>query len=154
VDLSHRDRILAEAALVARHMEPAQVQDPAHWFETEDEADTDFPSGRAVNTATVGGTCVFLDSRRYCVLQLAEAASPGLKPFFCRAYPIGINGARVIHEADWCPSETQCCGPVDEGELTALDVYRPELTHLLGEAGVKELRRIAVQRARSESAPA
>lgn len=135
-------------------MEPAQEHDPARWFEPEDEPDLDFPSGRAVNTTAVNGACVFLDSRRLCVLQLAEEKSPGLKPFYCRAYPVAIDHGRVTLDADWCPEETQCCGPVEGGELTMLDVYEFELVHTLGEAGVHELRRIANASAESERTPA
>jgi hypothetical protein len=143
VDVAHRDRIIAEAALIAQHMEPTQEHDPARWFEPNDEPDLDFPSGRAVNTNIVNGTCVFLDSRRLCVLHSAESASPGLKPFFCRAYPVAIDHGCVTLDSDWCPDDTQCCEPVEGGEMTTLEVYEPELVHMLGEAGLKELRRIA-----------
>jgi Fe-S-cluster containining protein len=143
VDVAHRDRIIAEAALIVQHMEPTQEHDPTRWFEPNDEPDLDFPSGRAVNTNIVNGTCVFLDSRRLCVLHSAESASPGLKPFFCRAYPVAIDHGCVTLDSDWCPDDTQCCEPVAGGEMTTLDVYEPELVHMLGEAGLNELRRIA-----------
>jgi Fe-S-cluster containining protein len=143
VDIAHRDRVMAEASLIVRHMEPTQEHDPARWFEPHDESDLDFPSGRAVNTMVVNGTCVFLDSRRLCVLHSAEAESPGLKPFFCRAYPIAIDHGCLTLDAGWCTDDTQCCEPVDNGELTAVEVYEPELMHMLGEAGVRELRRVA-----------
>ena len=154
VDIAHRDRVIAEAPLIVQYMEPTQEHDPAKWFEAEDEPDLDFPSGRAVNTNAVNGGCVFLDSRRLCVLQRAEAESPGLKPFYCRAYPVAIDHGRVTLDADWCPEETQCCGPVAGGELTTLDVYRFELEHTLGEAGLRELRRIANASWESERTPA
>lgn len=143
VDITHRDRVVAEASLIVQYMEPSQEHDPARWFETEDEPDLDFPSGRAVNTTSASGGCVFLNSHRLCVLQIAEAKSPGLKPFYCRAYPVAIDHGRVTLDAEWCPEETHCCGPVEGGELTTLDVYEFELMHTLGEAGVHELRRIA-----------
>lgn len=143
VDIKHRDRVLSEADLIVRYMEPGQEHNPAAWFEEEEEIDEDFPSGRVVNTRSNDGGCVFLDSRRRCVLQSAEEASPGLKPFYCRAYPVAIDHARVTLDSDWCPEETHCCGPVEGGELTAFDVCEGELTFLLGEAGVRELRRVA-----------
>jgi Fe-S-cluster containining protein len=143
VDIAHRDRVLAEASLIIQHMEPQQEHDPSRWFEPHDEPDLDYPSGRAVNTNIVNGTCVFLDSRRLCVLHSAEAASPGLKPFYCRAYPVAIDHGCVTLDVDWCPEDTQCCQPVDSGEQSALDVYEPELAHLLGDSGVRELRRVA-----------
>lgn len=158
VDVAHRDRVLAESALIVRHMEPSQEHDPARWFEDHDEPDLDFPSGRAVNTTIVNGTCVFLDSRRRCVLHSAEATSPGLKPFFCRAYPVAIDHGLVTLDLGWCPDDTQCCEPLDGGELTALDVYKPELLHMLGNAGLAELHRIAEltlpRRDPDQSAPA
>jgi Fe-S-cluster containining protein len=154
VDLTHRDRVIAEAALIVQYMEPTQDHDPSRWFESTDEPDLDFPSGRAINTAADSGTCVFLNSQRLCVLQLAEEQSPGLKPFYCRAYPVAIDHGCVTIDADWCPEDTQCCGPVEGGELTTLDVCEFELVHMLGEAGVHELRRIANESADLRRAPA
>jgi len=142
VDIGHRDRILSEAALVHEYMEPAQEHDPAKWFVAEDEEDVDFPSRRAINTTLVGGTCVFLDSQRRCVLQRAEERPPGLKPFYCRAFPIVIVEGRLTLNCDHCPDDTQCCGIVAQGERTALDVFRFELTHVLGAEGMRELERI------------
>ena len=143
VDIAHRDRVLAEAALIVQHMEPEQEHDPALWFDGEEEADADFPSGRAVNTGIANDTCVFLDSKRRCVLHLAEETSPGLKPFFCRAYPVAINNGCLTLDDDWCPDEIQCCAAVAGGEVTALEYCEAELEFMLGRAGVDELRRIA-----------
>jgi Fe-S-cluster containining protein len=145
IDIAHRDRILAEAALVREYMEPAQEHDSSKWFYAEDEEDVDFPSGRAINTALVNDTCVFLDSQRRCVLQRAEERSPGLKPFYCRAFPIVIVEGRLTLNCDHCPDDTQCCGLVERGERTTLDVFRFELTHVLGEEGVRELERVQAQ---------
>jgi len=142
VDIAHRDRILAEAPLIVQFMEPIQEHDPSQWFDTEVEIDTDFPSGKVVNTMSTYG-CVFLDSQKRCVLQLAESVSPGLKPFYCRAYPIAIANARVTIDADWCPEELECCGSVEDGPLTVFDVCGWEIQFLLGEAGARELRQIA-----------
>ena len=143
VDIAHRDRILSEASLVVQYMEPTQEQDPSRWFDTEVEIDEDFPSGQVVNTNTHNDSCVFLDSNRRCVLHMAEAQSPGLKPFYCHAYPIAIVQGRITIDADWCPEETNCCGPVEGGELTVLDVCGGELTFMLGEAGFREVQRVA-----------
>lgn len=145
VDIKHRDRILAEAALVQEYLEPAQEHDPSKWFVPADEEDMDFPSGRAINTAIVGGTCVFLDSQRRCVLQRAEERSPGLKPFYCRAFPIVIVEGRLSLNCDHCPGETQCCGIVPDGERTALHVFGFELTHTIGAEGVRELEQIQAE---------
>jgi Fe-S-cluster containining protein len=148
VDVRHRDHVLANAPLILEHMEATQMRDSTRWFEPTEMDDADFPSGRACNTEVVNGTCVFLDSRRRCVLQLAESQSPGLKPFYCRTYPIVIIDARVTLDDEHCPGETQCCGPVSGGQLSALDVCREELVFMLGEpaAQLDELRRLEVQR--------
>jgi hypothetical protein len=124
-------------------MEPFQEHDPAKWFDDEVEIDADFPSGKVVNTNSHTGSCVFLNSSRRCVLHAAEEASPGLKPFYCRAYPIAIAHGRVTIDADWCPEETHCCGPVEGGPLTVLDVCGGELTFMLGEAGFREVQQVA-----------
>ena len=142
VDIAHRDRILAESELVREYMEPTQERDPSKWFMAEDEEDVDFPSQRAINTTLVDGTCVFLDSQRRCSLQRAEERSPGLKPFYCRAFPVVIAAHRLTLNCDHCPGDTQCCGIVPEGNRTALDVFRFEFTHVLGADGMRELERI------------
>jgi hypothetical protein len=46
---------------------------------------------------------------------------------------------------DHCPDDTQCCGIVPAGERTALDVFRFELTHVLGADGVSELEKIQTE---------
>ncbi len=149
VDLQHRDRVLREAPLVIQHMQPTQEHDPARWFETEEIEDEDFPSGKCVGTQVVGHGCVFLDSEKRCVLQIAEAASPGLKPFYCRAFPVVISDATLTLDADWCPEETQCCGPDPNGTQTALDMLAYEFEHVVGKSCVAELRQI--ERVRRES---
>jgi Fe-S-cluster containining protein len=145
VDVEHRDRVLAEADLVMQYMEPTQEHDTSKWFDEKESDDMDFPSGRATNTRVVNGTCVFLDSQRRCVLQRAEEQSPGLKPFYCRTYPIVIINGRVTIDDEHCPDERACCGPVAGGQLTALDVCSYELEYMLGARakGMTELRRLA-----------
>src|SRR4029079_2455108 len=145
VDIEHRDRILSEASLVREYMEPSQEHDPAKWFVAASEEAVDFPPKRAINTSLVGGTCVFLDSERRCVLQRAEERSPGLKPFYCRAFPIVIVEGRLTLNCDHCPDDTQCCGIVRGGERTALDVFRFELTHVLGADGMRELEQVEIE---------
>jgi Fe-S-cluster containining protein len=140
VDLRHRDRVLAEAPLVLRYMDATQERDATKWFEAEEIPDGDFPSGAAASTRVVNGGCVFLDARGFCVLHAAEAESPGLKPFFCRTYPVALVNGVLTVEYDYCPDETQCCGPVHGGQLTIFDVCADELAFMLGERGARELR--------------
>ena len=143
VDLRHRDRVLAEAPLVRRYMDATQERDATKWFEAEEIPDTDFPSGAAASTRVVNGGCVFLDARRFCVLHAAEAEAPGLKPFFCRTYPVALVNGVLTVEHDYCPEETQCCGLVTGGPLTIFDVCGEELAFMLGEGGASELRKAA-----------
>jgi Fe-S-cluster containining protein len=151
VDLEHRDRVLREAALVIQHMEPAQEHDPSLWFETEEIDDADFPSGKCVGTQVVGKGCVFLDSQRRCVLHMAESTSPGLKPFYCRAFPVVVSDAVLTLDTEWCPEETQCCGPDPNGTQPALDLLAFEIEHVVGKAALHELRDIARARRESEA---
>jgi hypothetical protein len=141
LDLGERDRILDNAGLIQRHMEPGQQQSPERWFETRISDDPDFPSGRAVGTELHNGGCVFLDSARRCVLQTASQNQPfNLKPFFCTAFPIVIDHGRL--EIDEGLS-TDCCALIAGGSQDVFDVCAGELEHVLGEEGLRELADIA-----------
>ena len=52
-DVEERDRILAHAGLIQQAMDETQDRNPAHWFESSEQPDPDFPSGRAVGTEVV-----------------------------------------------------------------------------------------------------
>jgi hypothetical protein len=144
VDLGEKDRILAHADLVREAMDPDQDSDSTRWFEDNETADPDFPSGRAIGTSALGGACVFLDGAKRCVLQKATLAAkrPGfdLKPFFCTAFPIVIfEGILTLDEED-SPNHPRCCKSVPDGPRTVLDVFPMELAHVLGPEGLEELR--------------
>jgi Fe-S-cluster containining protein len=147
VDAAHRERIEQHADVVVRYMEPDQEHDPARWFD-EDETlvDRDFESGSATSTSTRNGSCVFLDSRRRCVLQLAQAEVPGLKPFYCFAYPIVIDHGVLTLDDEHCPDEMRCCAAMPGGSQNVFDVCGWELEHVLGSSGYEELRRLAMAR--------
>lgn len=143
IDLAHRDRILGVADIVREYMEPTQEHDAALWFDPGEMEDADFESGRAISTAAIGGACVFLDSQRRCVLHRAEEKIPNLKPFFCRAYPIVICDGELTVDDESVAGMEQCCTPVAGGDLTVFDVCEGELEHVLGAAGLRELRRLS-----------
>jgi len=152
MDLAERERILEHTELVQSLMDESQERNPANWF-GEQTADPDYPSGRAIATTVHNGGCVFLNEKKLCVLQIAEAHTPPgvkyLKPFFCRAFPMCIdNGALVVDE---CPDETRCCAPVGKGALTIFDICAFELEYVLGAAGVDELRQLASEPTESSS---
>jgi Protein of unknown function (DUF3109) len=145
VDVAQRDQILAHAELVQCAMDPGQDRDPAHWFEETETVDPDFPSGRAVSTRVRESGCVFLDSTRRCALQTATigAARPGfdLKPFFCTAFPVTIASGTLWIDELCLEMPEHCCRPTTGGTLSVLDVCETELRHVLGDAGLRELRR-------------
>ncbi len=60
-----------------------------------------------------------------------------------------ISDATLTLDADWCPEETQCCGPDPNGTQTALDMLAYEFEHVVGKECVAELRQI--ERSRRES---
>jgi hypothetical protein len=74
-DPAERDRVLAHADLIKEHLDASQSPDPTDWFETAEKIDADFPSGRCVGTAVVGGKCALLDAQGRCSLQLAAVAA-------------------------------------------------------------------------------
>lgn len=144
VDPAERDTILAHAELVQRHMEAHMHHDPAGWFDTMEETDLDFPSGRAVGTRTREYGCVFLDSKGWCVLQRAaveEGMSKfALKPFFCFAFPITVEQGTVMVDDPEFTQRPQCCSAVAGGPLRVIDVCEEELIHVLGREGFEELK--------------
>lgn len=150
VDLEERDTILAHVDTIKKHMQPHQDKDHTQWFESEDEIDLDFPSGRAVGTQIRDYGCVFLDNAGRCVLQTAAVedgmSKIALKPFFCFAYPITIeNGVLKVDDPNFTERH-ECCSCVPNGEQPVLKVCKEELFHVLGHEGVKELEEIARRR--------
>ncbi|HEX5000224.1 MAG TPA: DUF3109 family protein [Terriglobia bacterium] len=137
-DPIEQDRILQHAETIQRAMDDAQEKNPARWFDLEDPDDPDFPSGRAVGTTTVNGGCVFLNSEKRCVLQIVANEETGvLKPFYCFAFPITIdNGTLCLDDG-----RDACCTASAGGSRTVLDLCPDELTHVLGQEGLDELRK-------------
>ncbi len=147
VDVRERDNILAHKELVQRYMESHQEKNADKWFDPEETADSDFPSGRAVATQVRDYGCVFLDSAGRCVLQKAAMVEGmhqyALKPFFCVAYPITIDrGVLTVDDPDFA-NRTLCCSSVAQGPLTVFEVCKDELTFMLAEEGLQELRALA-----------
>ena len=145
VDVAERDRILAHADLVRRAMDPGQDQDRrAAGSRRPRSSDPDFPSGRCVGTRVRENACVFLDAARRCVLQTATiaAARPGfeLKPFFCSAFPVTVADGTLWIDELCLEAPERCCRPTPGGPLSVLDVCEIELRHVLGNAGLEELR--------------
>jgi hypothetical protein len=155
VDAAHKALILENASLVQKYMDETQTKDTSQWFEPGEEIDHDFPSGKSCGTARYNETCVFLDGKKACVLQKAEAELPNLKPFYCRTYPIVIVDSRLTYDDAHSPSETHCCGPTSGGPLDVFDTCTFELEFTLGPKakGLSELKRLARQTTRGGSTP-
>jgi len=141
-DVVERDRILAHAGLIQRHMDPQQEADPASWFDAEAFADADMPSGFAVTTKVRHGACVFLNRESRCVLQIASAeAGDGtdLKPFFCHAYPLTLDEGMLTLDPHLA-TRPECCAQTSGGGATVFEACATELRFMLGEHGVRALR--------------
>ena len=150
LDVAERDAILSHRDLVIRHMEPHQVHDPAAWFDDDKVEDPDYPSGVAVGTEVTDDGCVFLDRAGRCVLQKAAMAENlpkfSLKPFFCVAFPITIEGGVLETDEPAYTNRPHCCSVIESGDLSPLEVCAEELEFMLGAEGLEELRRIVRER--------
>ena len=150
-DLQERDKIVEHADLILSHMDSGQELNPDRWFDAETRADTDFPSGLAFGTRADRGACVFLNSAGRCVLQIAsQGSSTSLKPFFCTAFPITVEVGKLAIDEGSC---SDCCSFAQDGPLHVFDVCTEELLHVLGEAGLAELRAVANDHPGHSSAP-
>ena len=141
-DLQERDTILRNADLIRNQMDPDQEQNADRWFDTELREDTDYPSGRSVSTQVYRGACVFLNKARRCVLQKASQnqSLKNLKPFFCLAFPITIEKGQLKIDNGF---NSDCCTLALDGVLDVFEVCAAELTHVLGEEGLRELEQLA-----------
>ena len=142
-DLGDRDQILSHAELVRAHMDAEQEQDSRRWFgELRDDAD--FPSRRAVATGLWRGGCVFLNGGGRCVLQTASLSQPpgtlDLKPFFCTAFPMTIDGAQLEVGEGYDPA---CCIAAAQGSQDVFALCAQELVYMLGDEGAAALQRMA-----------
>jgi len=129
---------------------PEERRDESKWFELGD-ADEAYPQGYEVGTTVIddpqrpGETCcVFLRPDRVCALQLASREHglgwPGLKPFYCALYPLYLE-RNVLSMDDETPLDFEgggCCWPAAEAR-PLFQIYREEVTLVLGEDGYREL---------------
>lgn len=144
LDLGDRDRILAHAPEIARQMDETQDRTPAHWFDGEERADSDFPSGRCVGTSVINEKCAFLDHFGRCSIQVAAVAS-GLdrwawKPHYCILFPIEVSDG-VVGFDDMLQEDESCCTVSRSFDVPLFRACREEIVHLIGEDGFEELER-------------
>jgi len=151
LDVKEKEKILAHADLIKKYLEPQQEKDSSKWFDDTVERDADFPSGMCDGTAVKGKSCVFLCSKGLCALQktaMAEGMNKfELKPFYCVAFPITIDGHVLTTYEPEFTNRQQCCSIVTEGSLTVLDVCLEEFEYILGTEGLKELEELFHQEA-------
>lgn len=146
-DLKDRDKILDHTELIQRYMEPHQEKDPSKWFDPYDEVDMDFPSGRAIGTQASEDGCVFLNSKGYCVLQIASTENGmgkySLKPFFCFTYPVTLDRGVLDLEDSIFTNRKECCSRDRDGRISVLELCEEELEFMLGVEGFEELKAIS-----------
>ncbi len=146
LDLRDKERILAHADVIKKYLELQQEHDVAKWFDHKIEYDIDSPSGRCDGTAVRDSGCVFLDSKGLCTLQktaLAEGMDKfALKPFYCVAFPLVIDGHVLTMDDPEFTNRLQCCSIVPDGSLTVLDVCREEFEYILGIEGLEEIEKV------------
>jgi len=142
LDLRERNRILEHAGSIARQMDQTQDRRPDRWFDTEERADRDFPSGRCVGTGVINDKCAFLDCFGRCSIQVASVAE-GLdrwawKPLYCILFPIEVSGG-VVDFDDMLQEDEACCTVSSRFDVPLFRACREEIIHLVGEDGYQEL---------------
>lgn len=130
VSVDERDRILANAEVVASAMTSRARRSPSRWFERRTEADRDFTAGRTTNTRVLDGACVFYRDDGLCALQVAgrkDLGSPyALKPAVCLLWPLCVQDGELEVGYAWFTRRRECCAPVHRGVKTILDVVVPD----------------------------
>lgn len=130
VDLHERAAILARADDVRALLRP-EVKD-LPWFDTEEEEDADYPSGRVVRTTVHEDGCLFLaHDRRGCAIHRASIERGwdfrGVKPAICRLFPVSYEADAIV-VADEYPEYS--CAHVEGPSLYR--ITRDTLAELFG----------------------
>jgi hypothetical protein len=147
VDLLERAAILERTGEI-RALLRTEAKD-APWFETEEEVDADYPSGRVVRTETLDGGCIFLaHDRRGCAIHRASIENGwdfrGVKPAICRLFPLSYEEDAIVI-ADEYPEYS--CAHVDGPTLYRItrdafaDLFGAELVTALDAVEARVLSR-------------
>jgi hypothetical protein len=159
IDQVEAQEILANAALIAPHLEP-ENRDPEDWFDGREEPDEHSISGRTVHSTVVpapehyGETaCIFLRKDHRCALQVAADAN-GLpswrfKPFYCILHPLDLDeqGRITLDETQLMLAEPGSCLRPASQPIPLVETFEPELRYLLGEKSYKLLSRLLARAA-------
>lgn len=157
-DVGERDAILAHADDI-RPLLRQELRE-ARWFDPEELADDDYPSGRVVRTEVVGQGCVFLaHDRRGCGIHRAALergwSIRGVKPAVCRLYPLSYDGNTIVIAEEY---PEYSCAHVEGPSLyrltrdTLADLFGADLIQALDAAELRVLDRDRVLSAQPESA--
>lgn len=152
VDVREVEDILANAAVIAPHMQPG-LRDPGDWFANCEDKDERSPSGRVIHTAVEtrpshygGTTCIFCAEDGKCALQMAAVAA-GLhpwrfKPFYCILHPLDLDeeGRITLDETSILVEENGSCLRSADHDIPLMDTFEPELRYLLGSKAYEILR--------------
>jgi hypothetical protein len=151
IDKKEAQEILANASLIAPHMNP-ENRDPAGWFDGREEPDEHTPSGQTVHSTVLedpahyGGTaCIFLRADYLCALQVAGQANAmhpwRFKPFYCILHPLDLDeqGRITLDQTGLLLDEpASCLRPADQ-PIPLRETFAPELRYLLGEHAYQRL---------------
>jgi Putative zinc- or iron-chelating domain len=113
---------------------------PEEWFESETEADAEFPGGAAGRTRAVDGACIFLDRKqRGCKIHAYSIANGidyhQLKPLVSVLFPLTFEQGVLVASGE-VEDKSLICG----GQGPSLyDGARDELAYYFGDAFVAEL---------------
>ncbi len=144
-DLRERKAILDNQELFLPYVRPESA-DPACWF-GKTEPDPDCPSGTAVETQVIGGSCAFFNPECGCAIQKGSIEA-GLhewrfKPRFCIMFPLVLTEGQLTVDEDmkslWCMKEKNRTHPIAES-------VRKEVRYLFGPEMAKTLVRPPVAR--------
>lgn len=151
VDLGEKEDILRHADWVKPYL-PADRRDERGWFDGQDVADPEYPSGHVEGTTVVddpthpaGYTCIFLRPEdRRCALQLAGAAAGlgrwGLKPFYCGLYPLTIeNGVLCMDDENELYLEGGNCHRESSQVVPLHQLFHDEIVLAVGEERLQQL---------------
>ena len=133
--------ILQYADRIVKQFDETQPRDAEKWFEPA-RIDEDYPAGVCIGTRVYNNKCVFLDKQCLCVLQKVKLEGIdqkwGLKPLYCRTYPITVEHGTITYERT-VVEETACCSIDSRHTRPVVEVCREELAQILGEDGYREL---------------
>lgn len=145
VDLRERDAILARAEQIRPLLRAEVAGKP--WFETDEEVDPDYPSGRVVRTEVWNDGCIFLaHDRRGCAIHRASLEQGwdynGVKPAICRLFPLSYEEDQIViadEYVDYSCAHISGISVYQQARQAIHDAFGPELVAAMDAAEAKVL---------------